>query len=526
MQDSKKSKAQLIEELQTLRSKLADLEGLPDQQGLDETTPGQQMTKSKSRTSKKQLIDREKELELTLDATTEGIWAWNFITEEMTFSRRYYQMLGYEPGEFPSSYDNWLKLIHPDDVEAAKAVANEWIKTKTGKYENEFRLRTKTGDYIWVSAHGKVVEYDEKGKAVRMIGNHADINKRKLAEQALRANEARLRQAQKLTKIGYWDWSVDTGEFQCSDEVFQIFDRDPGTFQPTIELFEASIHPDDLRAFLEERNKALAEQREGSIEHRILLTNGEVRYVHERAEIIRDEKGNVRRVVGAVQDITKRKESEAKLMQSIKEKDILIRELYHRTKNTMQVISSMLSISALNSRNAEVRKLVEDTKNRIRAMSLVHQMLYRAQDLSNVNIKAYIEELTRILWKTYPATAKRVNVELDVESMPVIIDTLIPCGLVLNELLTNALQHAFPGEKEGFIRVELARQSPGKIKLIVSDNGIGVPGEFDFSSQQTFGLKSVMAIVEQQMQGTVSFSKQNGVTCCIEFPDDLYQSRV
>jgi len=128
----------------------------------------------------------EKELLLTLDATTDAIWKWNFKTGNLEFSPRYYTILGYEPGEFPATYESWVSLIHPDDRERALGVAEEYLKTKPGTYENEFRMRTKDGIYRWIHASAKVVEWDREGNAARLIGNHHDITDRVIREEKLK----------------------------------------------------------------------------------------------------------------------------------------------------------------------------------------------------------------------------------------------------------------------------------------------------------------------------------------------------
>jgi PAS domain S-box-containing protein len=134
------------------------------------------------------LKESKEELKLTLDATTDGIWKWNFMTNELYFSPRYYTMLGYEPDIFPSSFESWQRLIHPDDLQSARNAAEAYLKTKPDEYKSEFRLRTKSGDYRWIRTRAKVVERNEKGEAVRMIGNHEDITERKQAEDALKVN--------------------------------------------------------------------------------------------------------------------------------------------------------------------------------------------------------------------------------------------------------------------------------------------------------------------------------------------------
>lgn len=146
------------------------------------------------------LLESEKELSLTLDATTEGIWKWNFKTNEMFFSRCYYKMLGYEPGDFPPSYEAQINLIHPDDLKSVRQVADEFLETKSDHYENIFRLRTKTGEYRWIHARGTVVERDDRGDIVRMIGNHKDITEYKKAEEALMREIEERKKAQEKTE--------------------------------------------------------------------------------------------------------------------------------------------------------------------------------------------------------------------------------------------------------------------------------------------------------------------------------------
>ncbi len=142
--------------------------------------------------AEEELKRSERELRLTLDATTDGIWKWNFKTDELFFSPRYYKMLGYEPGEFPATFESWVDLIHPNDRDAALSTAQTFLATKPDFYHNEFRLRTKAGDYRWIRVTARVVERDDDGEAVRMIGNHEDITERRRAEEALKRHVTEL----------------------------------------------------------------------------------------------------------------------------------------------------------------------------------------------------------------------------------------------------------------------------------------------------------------------------------------------
>ncbi len=149
-----------------------------------------------------QILDQRRELELVVNATSDAIWSWDFRNNQLTFSPSYYTMLGYEPDEFPADYENWVKRIHPDDLDQALAVANEYLQTKPDDYHNEFRMLTKDGSYRWIMTFAKVVERDENGEAVRLIGNHQDITERKDIEEKKKAVEEQFHQAQKMESVG------------------------------------------------------------------------------------------------------------------------------------------------------------------------------------------------------------------------------------------------------------------------------------------------------------------------------------
>lgn len=219
--------------------------------------------------------------------------------------------------------------------------------------------------------------------------------------------------------------------------------------------------------------------------------------------------------------------SETHLSTSLKEKEVLLRELYHRTKNTMQVIGSMLIIQASkHPNNAPVQKLVRETENKIQAMSLVHHKLYQSQDLSRIDAREYIAELTQLIMKSYGVSEDAIALNLEIEPLKILLDTAIPCGLILNELLANAIKYAFPEGKGGEISISLFRNEAGLLELSVADTGIGVPEEFNFRSQETLGLQTIFAVAEHQLQGTVIFAGQQGLKCTIIFPDNLYTERV
>jgi PAS domain S-box-containing protein len=257
------------------------------------------------------------ELRLTLDATTDGIWEWDFRTDELFFSPRYYTMLGYKPGEFPPTFDSWAGLIHSEDREQALGVAARYLETKPDAYENEFRLRTKAGHYRWIQARAHVVERNEKGQAARMIGNHHDITDFRETEAALRLSEKRLKRAQEVAKTGSWEWHPASGETHWSDQVYRLFGLEPGEIDPSYELARRFVHPDDLTLWESSVADAVHSGSPFRCDYRAIRPDGEVVWVHNEAEITRDHSGKAEQFFGTVQDVTELHRT----MESLKERN-------------------------------------------------------------------------------------------------------------------------------------------------------------------------------------------------------------
>jgi two-component sensor histidine kinase/ABC-type amino acid transport substrate-binding protein len=212
---------------------------------------------------------------------------------------------------------------------------------------------------------------------------------------------------------------------------------------------------------------------------------------------------------------------------TLNEKETLLRELYHRTKNTLQVIKGMVVLqSADYPDNDGVQQLVKTTEDRIQAISLVHQILYRSKDLSRISIKDYIQELTAHIMSSYVYFDNRIKILTDIEEHFLLLDTAIPFGLILNELVTNSLKHAFPDNRDGIISISLKGIKNDGIVFTYSDNGIGVPEGFDFRAQSTLGLRLIYSIGEMQLLGHVTFSSDHGVSCMIEMTTGLYRERI
>ncbi len=213
-------------------------------------------------------------------------------------------------------------------------------------------------------------------------------------------------------------------------------------------------------------------------------------------------------------EIHERKRAEEQIKASLAEKEVLLREIHHRVGNNMQVISSLLSIQAKAVSDTRYSEIIKSSQKRIFAMSLVYDNLYRSRNLENINFGEYMKSLASTLFQGY-SLAGRVALNMDVEYVSLPIDYAIPCGLILNELVSNSLKHAFPGDKEGEIRIALT-DNDGNITFIVSNNGVEFPKDLDFRNTESLGLQLVIDLVGQ-IDGTIELDGSEGTAFEITF---------
>ncbi|MCP4107529.1 MAG: response regulator [Desulfobacteraceae bacterium] len=372
----------------------------------------------------------------------------------------------------------------------------------------------------------QIVGYEIKPLDIgRLLAFIRQVGERRRAEKIIAQQSSHMQLAQKMARIGYWSFDIATEISTWSDMIFTILGRDPAKHIPSYDEFRSFIHPDDWNMF----DQAVREAIKGTpyhIEMRIIFPDQSIHYVAAQGYPQFDTDGKITGLFGTTQDITERKYAEEQIRTALAEKETLLRELYHRTKNNMQVINGMLSLQAVFSQDKETVEILQELENKIMAMSLVHQKLYQSKNLSRIDLREYINDLAELLMQSYNALPDAVSSRLEMQSVPILIDTAIPCGLILNELISNSFKHAFSKEKQGELQIELTQTGQGDIRLLYSDNGPGVPDEFDFRNRKTLGLQTVLMITEYQLGGTAHFDGSNGLSCCIKFRDTHYKERV
>ena len=216
----------------------------------------------------------------------------------------------------------------------------------------------------------------------------------------------------------------------------------------------------------------------------------------------------------------------AKTENSLKEKEMLLREIHHRVKNNLQVISSLLSLQSRYSKDKQAIEMAKESQNRIKAMALIHEKLYRSKDFANVEFNDYIKNLVNDLFASYKVSASRIVLNMDIENISLGIDTAIPTGLIVNELVTNCLKYAFTEGNDGEVMISLRSLDDDEKELIVSDNGVGLPESLDIKKAESLGLRMITNLTEKSLHGKVNINKSNGTEFQIIFKEKEYKERI
>jgi PAS domain S-box-containing protein len=476
--------------------------------------------------SKKLLLVIQNRLQMIIQATHVGLWDWDLQNNVIWFSPELKGQIGYTDSEINNDYTEWESRIHPDDLEQIKNLKQSCLDGSKPNCRAEFRLRHKNGSYLWILSEVSV-KADQQGKPVRIFGSQINITKQKKVGQELYEREKLLSIIFKTVGDVIFHLAVEPNEQYRFISVNPAFLRVTGLPSKAVvgKLVNDVIPEPSLTMVLGKYKQAIREKTiirwEETSDYPTGRLVGEVSIAP-----YFDEPGNCTYLIGTVHDITQRKHDEEKIQNSLKEKEILIRELYHRTKNNMQVISAMLGIYARHHDNQELKAILKEIDNKIISMALVHKKLYESNDLSHLNLKEYFQNLVELIKESYGRLSEQITFTLKGDDVMVLIDTAIPCGLVINELISNCIKHAFPGDRKGAIIINLFLTAKRELQIEVADNGIGFPKEFDLKKYGKLGLETAVDLVHHQLDGTIHFISQKGLLCRIVLREELYRPRI
>ncbi len=384
-------------------------------------------------------------------------------------------------------------------------------------FESVHRRKDGSTFPVEVSSQGATI-----GGVRTLISVVRDITERERAEEALRKSEQRLNRAQEIAHLGSWELDLVNDSLSWSDEVYRIFGLPPQEFRATYAAFLEAVHPDDRAAVDAAYSGSIREGRDSyEIEHRIVRRpGGEIRFVHEKCEHFRDESGRIVRSVGMVHDITERRRAQAQLSAALQHKEVLLKEIHHRVKNNLQVVSSLLQLQSAGLDDPRLREIFAESQRRVRAMALIHEHLYRSSDLAQIDFESYVLNLVSYLRRSFAPATSSLGIRVAIDNVVLGINQAMPLGLLVSELVSNSLKHAFVSEaaaQVGEIWIVARREPPRGLTLTVGDNGVGLPDRVDLEDSPSMGLKLVKSFVAQ-LQGQLSVARQPGTVITVTIP--------
>lgn len=486
--------------------------------------------------------ERTAQLQISLSAAQMGIWEHDMATGAQTWSPENYAILGYctdADGRVLDSHGNEISprpvyksfydRVHPDDRSRLDSVEYNSLQAHT-PYDIEYRVVWLDGSTHWLYERGTYL-FDEAGIAIKLIGVTMDVTHLKQTEAALRQSEEMFRQLFEHAPIGILLLSPETGRIlranqrfcqmlgYSAEEVARFTPADityPADWNLSAPLLEQAIR-DALRP---DSDQAVPHFR---IEERLIHKNGQILWVELTACFVRNDLGRLGYGVAMVQEIGDRKQADAQIRTSLQEKEVLLKEVHHRVKNNLQVISSLLRMQARRLQDRATATLLLESQNRVQSMAIIHEQLYQSANFSQIDLDEYVRTLVSNLFQTYGVSQQHIVPAIATHGLRLSLNTAIPCGLIINELVSNALKYAFPDGRTGNIHIRVEAFSsvdealPHQGRMTIHDDGIGISPELDWQNTNSLGLVIVRSLVAQ-LRGNLELKREHGTTFIINFP--------
>jgi len=336
---------------------------------------------------------------------------------------------------------------------------------------------------------------------------------------ALSVSEKQFRTTFELAGVGIAQVSLDGRISDVNPRLCEITGYSDEDFKGL--ALQEITHPDDLDTDLEYARQLIAGEIDRySRDKRYFRKDTSEIWVHLTVSLVRDDDGNPEHFVAVVEDMTARRAVEAVIKGSLDEKEVLLREIHHRVKNNMQVISSLLSLQSKKIDDARLKELFQESQEKVRAMALVHEILYDSVDLSRIDLKEYISRLATGLKRMYGAEAGPVQLNVESEGISLGIDAMLPCGLAISELISNSMKYAFPDGRGGKIHLGATLTTEGAINLVMRDNGVGIPTDLDIRNANSMGLGLIHDLIEKQLGGQLDLDRTRGTCFTIVIPKE------
>jgi PAS domain S-box-containing protein len=450
------------------------------------------------------LRQSERRLSFFLSASHTGGWELDLGTLKMHHTAQFSRLFGYDDTLPDWDYDVFLSHVLPEDREAVETSFQKSMAAHSD-WDLEYRIRRVDGKVRWVWTVGG---HSEQSPST-LTGIVQDITARKLDNAKTEENQERLALATISNGVGIWDWNLVTLELMWDNSMFALYHMERANFSSAVDAWETSLHPDDLERCLQEVQDAISGIKSLDTDFRVVWSNAEVHHIKAVAKTFFDDSGKALRMLGTNIDITARKCAEDGLRAAYAEREVLMLEIHHRVKNNLQMMSALLELQAGYVQDEQVRAYFTNSQQRIQSMAMIHAQLYQNNDLAHIDFNIYLRSLVESLRVQY--IELYVDIKIDAATMIIPVDIAIPLGLVVNELVTNTMKHAFTQGQTGELLIRLLYDDEGDILLEVADNGVGLPTKLSHGGGKSFGMRIVRLMVEEQLNGALRFESDHGV---------------
>lgn len=449
-------------------------------------------------------------------------WMVNVQPQEIIYiSPAYAKIWGRSCADLYAYGRFFTESFHPEDRDRVIAT---FTKQMESEKDIEYRIFRPDGQIRWIRARAFPIR-NQAGQVYRIVGIAEDISESKQAEKTIRESEERFRQLAENIQDSVWLMSAEfTDLLYLSPAYEQIWGRSrEELYADPLKMMEW-VHPED-KILLEEAMGRVLQGESTNTEYRIFLPEGTIRWVCDRAFPIYDESGKIYRIAGICEDISDRKLTDARIQAALREKEVLLKEIHHRVKNNMQVISSLLQLQAQYIEDEATLTLFEESQTRIHSMALIHEQLYQSEHLDRIALSPYVENLVANLYQSFGCGNTSIKFNLKVDPIYLNIETAIPCGLIINELVSNSLKYAFISSLAGEISINFHEINNSQFHLTIQDNGRGFSANFDLENTETLGLRLVKMLA-YQLEASIAIDSQRGTCYSLIFQELNYRQRI
>ena len=500
-----------------------------------------------------------------------GKWFTQFASDGI------YELTGYNPEDFlRDGKMSYGLIVHPDDQKIVSNVVKDAIKERK-PYQITYRIQTSEGNEKWVWEQGRGI-FNKEGRLIATEGFITDISEKKKAEEEILKKNAELSTLNKIgnsinklaepSEILALIFSMVGRLFDNNNLYIALYDEKKQEISFPIYTVKGEyvylknrklrkglteyvlktkkpllINNNIEESFKKLKIEQLGEKSKSLVSVPILLSNRVIgvitlqdynkEYAYEESQIellttiasqVAISLENSRLFATLQQELEEKKEAEKRIIASLHEKELLLQEIHHRVKNNLQIMSSLLRLQSTYFKNPEIQHIFRESENRIRAMAIIHNKLYRSLNYDKVDFADYVSTLIQNLYLSYGVDTSKIVLNVNLNDIHLNIDTAIPCGLIINELISNSLKYAFPGNKNGTITIEMELNGD-EAELSVRDNGIGISKEINPMKTDTLGLKLVQ-LLTLQMDGSVEVVNSSpGTEFKIKFKELVYKQR-